>query len=244
MAMRAAATSPVSEPSLRMSTRSLAEMLPRTLPSTTTSRAVMFAATWPLRPTVTRLPGRLMAPSILPSTKRDSEPVTSPLMTSDLPMVACSPLAAAAAGAAGREASNEPGVETGGVGRAGSGVAGEEGPVWFGFHMGRFCSFRGGAWEICLRFVMAGPAVTSHFRADRYVGSNNQGNCGQSGAPFSVTILLRLGMGKRRPLKNERGIERVIGVVAMAGDVYGNLHKHWCRELDTAKSLAFAGAAR
>jgi len=67
MEMRAAWTSPVSEPSLRMSTRSDAWMLPRTLPSTTTSRARMLAATCPLRPTVTRLPGRLMAPSTFPS---------------------------------------------------------------------------------------------------------------------------------------------------------------------------------
>jgi hypothetical protein len=63
----ALATSPVSEPSLRMSTRSLAFTLPRTLPSTTTSRAMMLADTCPLRPTVTRLPGRLMVPSTLPS---------------------------------------------------------------------------------------------------------------------------------------------------------------------------------
>ena len=67
MEMRCAVTSPVSEPSLRMSTRSLAVTLPRTLPSTTISRAVTLAATWPLRPTVTRLPGRLMEPSTLPS---------------------------------------------------------------------------------------------------------------------------------------------------------------------------------
>ena len=66
-------------------------MLPRTLPSTTISRAVMLAETWPLRPTVTRLPGRLMVPSILPSMYSDSEPETSPLMTRLLPMVACSP---------------------------------------------------------------------------------------------------------------------------------------------------------
>lgn len=67
MEMRAAMTSPVREPSLRISTRSDAWQLPRTLPRTTISRAEMLAATWPLRPTVTRLPGRVMAPSIRPS---------------------------------------------------------------------------------------------------------------------------------------------------------------------------------
>src|ERR1039458_9449260 len=47
----------------RISTRSEAVILPRTLPSTTISRAVMLAETWPLRPTVTRLPVRLTLPS-------------------------------------------------------------------------------------------------------------------------------------------------------------------------------------
>src|ERR1019366_1971935 len=88
--MRAATTSPVSEPSLRISTRSLAVRLPRTLPSTTISRALMFAATTPLRPMVTRLPERLIDPSTRPSIYKDSEPVTSPLITSDLPIVAWS----------------------------------------------------------------------------------------------------------------------------------------------------------
>jgi hypothetical protein len=67
MEMRAATTSPVSEPSLRISTRSLAVRLPRTLPRTTISRALMLAATTPLRPMVTRLPARLMEPSTRPS---------------------------------------------------------------------------------------------------------------------------------------------------------------------------------
>src|SRR5260370_14460783 len=90
--MRAATTSPVSEPSLRMSTRSLAVRLPRTLPSTTISRALMLAATTPLRPMVTRLPERLIDPSTRPSIYKDSDPVTSPLITSDLPIVAWSEL--------------------------------------------------------------------------------------------------------------------------------------------------------
>src|SRR6202040_3428988 len=61
-----------------------------TLPSTTISRALMFAATTPLRPMVTRLPERLIDPSTRPSIYKDSEPVTSPLITSDLPIVAWS----------------------------------------------------------------------------------------------------------------------------------------------------------
>ena len=115
MLMRAAVTSPLSEPSARMSTRSEAFTLPRILPSTTISRAVMLAATCPLRPTVTRFPGRLMLPSTLPSMNSDSEPLISPLITSPLPMVAWSPVAVtgarpvppseAIAGAAGREGS-------------------------------------------------------------------------------------------------------------------------------------------
>src|SRR5579864_4600660 len=90
MLMRWQITSPVSEPSLRMSTRSVAVRLPFTLPRITTSLALMLACTCPLRPTVTRWPARLMAPSTRPSMYSASEPVTSPLITSDLPMLACS----------------------------------------------------------------------------------------------------------------------------------------------------------
>jgi hypothetical protein len=39
---------------------------------------------------VTRLPERFIDPSTRPSIYKDSEPVTSPLITSDLPMVAWS----------------------------------------------------------------------------------------------------------------------------------------------------------
>jgi hypothetical protein len=56
----------------------------------TTSLAVMLAATTPLRPTVTRLSGKLIVPSTRPSMNSDSEPDTSPLMTSERPIVACS----------------------------------------------------------------------------------------------------------------------------------------------------------
>src|SRR5215469_14720681 len=92
-------------------------------------------------------------------------------------MVACSPVEEDAEAAAGREASNEPGVETGGVGRAGSGVAGELGPVWFGFHMGRFSSFRVVAWEGCLRFC-------GRLRAKRCASAAISGSFRPSGAPF------------------------------------------------------------
>src|SRR6185312_1039400 len=92
MLIRWQTTSPESEPSFLMSTRSLAVMLPFTLPRTTSSLALMLAWICPLRPTVTRFPGRLMVPSTRPSMYSDSEPVTSPLITRDLPMVACSVL--------------------------------------------------------------------------------------------------------------------------------------------------------
>ena len=94
MLMRAAATSPVRAPSARMSTRSDADTLPRTFPITTISRASILALTLPLRPTVTRFPGRLMLPSTLPSMNSDSVPVISPESTSPLPIVAWSELGA------------------------------------------------------------------------------------------------------------------------------------------------------
>src|SRR6202453_3757425 len=132
MLMRCAITSPVKDPSLRMSTRSLALMLPRTLPRTTTSRAEIFAETWPFRPTVTRLPGRLIAPATLPSMYNDSDPVTSPFTTRLLPIVAWS----AAAGDAGEVLEVRVEVDSwlvgGGAGRRGGSVPGDiEGlPGW------------------------------------------------------------------------------------------------------------------
>ena len=54
-----------------------------------------LAATFPLRPMVTRLSGKLTDPSIRPSTNSASAPLTSPLMTKVLPMVACSIVGAA-----------------------------------------------------------------------------------------------------------------------------------------------------
>src|SRR5579859_7235688 len=122
-------TSPPRDPSLRMSTRSLAVTLPFTLPRTTTSLALMLAWTWPLRPTVTRLPGRLTDPSTRPSIYSDSEPVTSPLMTSDFPMVACSVLL--------RTALRGAATGVGSLGRVGvlliTGFSGSAAGFWFGF---------------------------------------------------------------------------------------------------------------
>ena len=86
--MCCAITSPVKEPSLRRSTRSLAPMSPRTSPRTTTSRAEIFPETCPLRPIVTRLPGKLIVPLTLPSIYSDSEPITSPLTSRLLSIVA------------------------------------------------------------------------------------------------------------------------------------------------------------
>lgn len=61
-------------------------------------------------------------------------------------MVACSPEGVAAGTlppVEGRTvpASKAAGAEVGGVGRAGSGVEGEVGPVWFGFHIISIVSF-------------------------------------------------------------------------------------------------------
>src|SRR5579872_6692848 len=88
--MRTVEMSPETEPSARMSTRSLQSMLPVTLPMTTTSRAWMLASTLPLRPMVTRLSGMMILPSMRPSMYSASEPLTSPLMTKVRPMVAWS----------------------------------------------------------------------------------------------------------------------------------------------------------
>src|SRR5260370_32616927 len=75
-----------------MSTLLHADRLPLTLPSPTISRVPMLTVTTPLRPMVTRLPEKLIDPSTRPSIYKDSDPVTSPLITSDLPIVAWSEL--------------------------------------------------------------------------------------------------------------------------------------------------------
>jgi hypothetical protein len=46
----------------------------------------MLAVTWPLRPIVTRLSGRLIFPSNVPSTSSGSVPVISPVIIKPLPM--------------------------------------------------------------------------------------------------------------------------------------------------------------
>ena len=84
----AAITFPVKEPSERILTELLAVQLPRTLPSTTISRAMILASTSPLGPTVTRLPDTCIEPSTLPSINNVSDPVNSPLIVRDLPIVA------------------------------------------------------------------------------------------------------------------------------------------------------------
>src|SRR3569833_489833 len=133
MLIRAAATSPVRAPSARMSTRSVAVTLPLSLPRTTISRALMLALTTPFLPTVTRLPGILMLPSILPSMNNDSVPVISPLMERPLLMEACSPAGEA------EEDADARGVSLVGcfvVGCFGSGVwFGVVWPCWVGFHI-------------------------------------------------------------------------------------------------------------
>src|SRR6185312_8725774 len=122
------------------STRSLAVRLPRSFPRTTISLALMLAATTPLRPTVTRLPARLMEPSTRPSMYRDSEPVTSPLITKDFPMVAWSAVEVATGRAiVGAGSLTAAAFWTGAVGRSGSPGRGGVVMGWFvGFHMGKF----------------------------------------------------------------------------------------------------------
>jgi len=97
--MRPVVTSPVNEPSLRLSTRSLALTLPCTVPRTTTSPAVISANTCACQPTVTRQSSRLIEPATLPSMYKDSEPITSPLIRKLWPIVAGSAAARNAGGA-------------------------------------------------------------------------------------------------------------------------------------------------
>src|SRR6185437_4181284 len=101
------------------------------------------AATTPLRPTVTRFPARLIEPSTRPSMYRDSEPVTSPLITRDFPMVAWSAVEVATGRAiAGAGSLTAGALGTEAVGRSGSPGRGGVVMGWFvGFHMGKFLSF-------------------------------------------------------------------------------------------------------
>src|SRR5437588_5058658 len=92
------------------------------MPSTPITRAVILAEITPVWQKVTRLPDRLRETSTRPSMYKDSEPVTSPLMTSDLPIVAWSAVVVVAGrGAAGGSCDDiggALGVEM--VGRSGS----------------------------------------------------------------------------------------------------------------------------
>ncbi len=90
MEIRAVAMSPDREALLRNSTRSLAWMSPSTRPCRITLRASMLARTRPFGPTVKVCPRSAMEPSTSPSTIRSSLPESSPLTTTDLPMVATS----------------------------------------------------------------------------------------------------------------------------------------------------------
>src|SRR5260370_11028502 len=80
MARRSVCTSPVTCPVLHSCTLSRPVTLPSIFPRTMTSRAFTSAFTFPFGPMV-RLPFvKLSFPSTIPSTKRSSLPVTSPLI--------------------------------------------------------------------------------------------------------------------------------------------------------------------
>src|SRR6266581_9677258 len=81
MANRSVCTSPVTWPVLQSCTLSSPVTFPSIFPRTITSRASTSAFTCPFGPTVKQLfVVRLSFPSTIPSTKRSSLPVTSPLI--------------------------------------------------------------------------------------------------------------------------------------------------------------------
>src|SRR6266704_1468616 len=81
MANRSVCTSPVTWPVLQSCTLSRPVTFPSIFPLTITSRALTSAFTCPFGPTVRQLfVVRLSFPSTMPSTKRSSLPVTSPLI--------------------------------------------------------------------------------------------------------------------------------------------------------------------
>src|SRR5208337_89074 len=94
MEMRAVVMSPDKDALLRNSTRSLAWMSPSTRPCRITLRASTLARTRPLGPIVRLWPRSAIEPSTSPSTTKSSLPESSPLTTTDLPMVAISLLRA------------------------------------------------------------------------------------------------------------------------------------------------------
>ncbi len=86
MATRGAAMSPSTEPLSRMSTFSLAVTLPVTSPRMTTDLANTWALILPFGPIVSTFCRSSILPSTWPSIVRSSLPLSSPLMTTDLPM--------------------------------------------------------------------------------------------------------------------------------------------------------------
>src|SRR5580704_16657638 len=92
MAIRLAETSPITTADLRKSTRSLAKQFPSSLPCTVTPFASTFAFTCPFGPIVKSLPLSRMLPSTCSSRYKSSLPESSPLMTTDLPICANSPV--------------------------------------------------------------------------------------------------------------------------------------------------------
>src|SRR5260370_21857803 len=95
MAMRCVVTSPVTTADFRKSRRSEALTLPSNLPWIITALALTLAFTFPFGPTVRLWLRSSMLPSTLPSTYKSSDPDNSPLITSDLPMWANSPVCGA-----------------------------------------------------------------------------------------------------------------------------------------------------
>src|SRR5258708_26490601 len=90
---------------------------------------------------VTRLPERLIDPSTRPLIYKDSEPVTSPLITSDLPIVAWSEVEVAVATGRGIEAGSLVLIFVTGVvvaealGRSGSAGRPDVAGCFVGFHI-------------------------------------------------------------------------------------------------------------
>ena len=135
MLMRAAATSPVSAPSARMSTRSVALTLPLSLPSTTISRALMLARDIAVFAYRDAIAGNADAAFDLAI---DEQRFGSGNLALDGEALADAGLLAD--GGCGRGAGSQCGLQwhgCTGVGRTGSGVGvGEvDWPCWVGFHI-------------------------------------------------------------------------------------------------------------
>src|ERR1700758_1059630 len=92
MAIRWVAISPITIADFFNSTRSVAWRLPSSFPCTMTPFASTLAFTCPFGPTVRLFPFSRMLPSTWPSRYKSSLPVSSPLITTDFPMCANSPV--------------------------------------------------------------------------------------------------------------------------------------------------------